>query len=125
MFEPFGELEFVDLHRDPVTGRSKGYAFVQWVIFIPPTISRLLINVSYQVQACRGRENGVRTDGGFRTRWQDGETPSSVEAALYDSLTGQLRVNTVHEKGSGRYTQQDSLEDSGGTCVTFLPHHLH
>lgn len=29
VFEPFGELEFVDLHRDPATGRSKGYAFVQ------------------------------------------------------------------------------------------------
>ena len=31
VFEPFGELEFVDLHRDPVTGRSKGYAFIQSV----------------------------------------------------------------------------------------------
>ena len=31
VFEPFGELEFVDLHRDPMTGRSKGYAFVQYV----------------------------------------------------------------------------------------------
>ncbi|KAF8342971.1 uncharacterized protein EI90DRAFT_3011391 [Cantharellus anzutake] len=30
VFEPFGELEFVDLHRDPATGRSKGYAFVQF-----------------------------------------------------------------------------------------------
>lgn len=30
VFEPFGELEFVDLHRDPMTGRSKGYAFVQY-----------------------------------------------------------------------------------------------
>lgn len=29
VFEPFGELEFVDLHRDSMTGRSKGYAFVQ------------------------------------------------------------------------------------------------
>jgi RNA-binding protein 39 len=29
VFEPFGELEFVDLHKDPATGRSKGYAFVQ------------------------------------------------------------------------------------------------
>ena len=29
VFEPFGELEFVDLHRDPTTGRSKGYAFIQ------------------------------------------------------------------------------------------------
>jgi len=25
-----------------------------------------------------------------------------------------LRVNTVHEKGTGRYTQQDSLEETGG-----------
>ena len=33
VFEPFGELEFVDLHRDPMTGRSKGYAFVQYVWF--------------------------------------------------------------------------------------------
>jgi len=30
VFEPFGELEFVDLHKDSVTGRSKGYAFVQY-----------------------------------------------------------------------------------------------
>ncbi|EJD55422.1 splicing factor, CC1-like protein [Auricularia subglabra TFB-10046 SS5] len=30
VFEPFGELDFVDLHRDPGTGRSKGYAFVQY-----------------------------------------------------------------------------------------------
>jgi RNA-binding protein 39 len=29
VFEPFGELESVVLHRDPMTGRSKGYAFVQ------------------------------------------------------------------------------------------------
>ena len=30
VFEPFGELEFVDLHKDSATGRSKGYAFVQY-----------------------------------------------------------------------------------------------
>ena len=35
VFEPFGELDFVDLHRDPVTGRSKGYAFVQSVYLFP------------------------------------------------------------------------------------------
>lgn len=35
MFEPFGDLEFVDLHRDPMTGRSKGYAFVQYVSISP------------------------------------------------------------------------------------------
>ena len=47
VFEPFGELEFVDLHRDPVTGRSKGYAFVQWVALAILTICCPLIGVSH------------------------------------------------------------------------------
>jgi RNA-binding protein 23/39 len=29
VFQPFGEVDVVDLHKDPVTGKSKGYAFVQ------------------------------------------------------------------------------------------------
>jgi RNA-binding protein 39 len=29
VFEPFGAIDFVDLHRDQVTGKSKGYCFVQ------------------------------------------------------------------------------------------------
>ena len=29
VFEPFGDLDFVDLHRDPMTGRSKGFCFIQ------------------------------------------------------------------------------------------------
>lgn len=30
VFQPFGEVSLVDLHKDPVTGKSKGYAFVQF-----------------------------------------------------------------------------------------------
>ena len=30
LFEPFGEIDFVDIHRDPLTGRCKGYAFIQY-----------------------------------------------------------------------------------------------
>ncbi|THH11194.1 hypothetical protein EW145_g797 [Phellinidium pouzarii] len=30
VFEPFGDLDFVDLHKDPTTGRSKGYAFIHY-----------------------------------------------------------------------------------------------
>ncbi|KAF9783543.1 splicing factor CC1-like protein [Thelephora terrestris] len=77
VFEPFGELEFVDLHRDPVTGRSKGYAFIQY---------KRSEDAKMALEQMEGFELAGRT----------------------------LRVNTVHEKGSGRYTQQDSLEDSGG-----------
>lgn len=29
VFQPFGELETVELHRDPATGKSKGYCFVK------------------------------------------------------------------------------------------------
>lgn len=30
VFEPFGDLEFVSLQKDPETGRSRGYGFVQF-----------------------------------------------------------------------------------------------
>ncbi|EPQ32028.1 uncharacterized protein PFL1_00226 [Pseudozyma flocculosa PF-1] len=30
VFEPFGEVEYVDLHREADTGKSKGFAFVQF-----------------------------------------------------------------------------------------------
>ncbi|KAK0537315.1 Phosphatidylinositol-3-phosphatase SAC1 [Tilletia horrida] len=30
VFDPFGEVEYVDLHREPATGKSKGFAFVQF-----------------------------------------------------------------------------------------------
>ncbi|KAF7792635.1 hypothetical protein EIP86_003732 [Pleurotus ostreatoroseus] len=77
VFEPFGELEFVDLHRDPMTGRSKGYAFVQY---------KRAEDAKMALEQMEGFELAGRT----------------------------LRVNTVHEKGSVRYTQQDSLDEAGG-----------
>ncbi|KAK0551345.1 Phosphatidylinositol-3-phosphatase SAC1 [Tilletia horrida] len=30
VFDPFGHVEYVDLHREPGTGKSKGFAFVQF-----------------------------------------------------------------------------------------------
>ncbi|THH19745.1 hypothetical protein EW146_g1494 [Bondarzewia mesenterica] len=77
VFEPFGELEFVDLHRDPMTGRSKGYAFVQY---------KRAEDAKMALDQMEGFELAGRT----------------------------LRVNTVHEKGTTRYTQQDSLDEAGG-----------
>lgn len=77
VFEPFGELEFVDLHRDPMTGRSKGYAFVQY---------KRVEDARMALEQMEGFELAGRT----------------------------LRVNTVHEKGTTKYTQQDSLDEAGG-----------
>ncbi|KAG9041356.1 hypothetical protein FS837_012375 [Tulasnella sp. UAMH 9824] len=82
VFEPFGELDFVDLHKDPQTGRSKGYAFVQY-------------------KRAEDAKMALEQMDGFE-------------------LAGrQLRVNTVHDKGSTRGIiggiQQDSLDEGGGT----------
>ncbi|KAF8168137.1 hypothetical protein B0H34DRAFT_792777 [Crassisporium funariophilum] len=77
VFEPFGDLEFVDLHRDPMTGRSKGYAFVQY---------KRSEDARMALEQMEGFELAGRT----------------------------LRVNTVHEKGTVKYTQQDSLDEAGG-----------
>ncbi|OSD03128.1 splicing factor CC1-like protein [Trametes coccinea BRFM310] len=77
VFEPFGELEFVDLHRDPMTGRSKGYAFVQY---------KRAEDAKMALEQMDGFELAGRT----------------------------LRVNTVHEKGSTRYAQVESLDEAGG-----------
>jgi RNA-binding protein 39 len=77
VFEPFGELAFVDLHRDPMTGRSKGYAFVQY---------KRAEDARMALEQMEGFELAGRT----------------------------LRVNTVHEKGTAKYIQQDSLDEAGG-----------
>ncbi|KAK0465062.1 uncharacterized protein EV420DRAFT_1512636 [Desarmillaria tabescens] len=70
-------FEFVDLHRDPMTGRSKGYAFVQY---------KRAEDAKMALEQMEGFELAGRT----------------------------LRVNTVHEKGTARYTQQDTLDEVGG-----------
>jgi len=46
----------------------------------------------------------------------------SYQLDVVKSLTTifQLRVNTVHEKGSVKYTQQDSLEENGGKAIVLF-----
>ena len=59
VFEPFGELEFVDLHKDSVTGRSKGYAFVQYVV----------IDFSFLLVPCIRIHLGTRDQKTQEWRW--------------------------------------------------------
>jgi RNA-binding protein 39 len=30
VFDPFGAIQFIDIHRDPATGKCKGFAFIQY-----------------------------------------------------------------------------------------------
>lgn len=57
VFQPFGELETVELHRDPATGKSKGYCFVKYV----PVLSSMLI--------FRADPLGSSGSRSTRTRW--------------------------------------------------------
>ncbi|KXN90061.1 RNA-binding protein rsd1 [Leucoagaricus sp. SymC.cos] len=95
VFEVFGELEFVDLHRDPMTGRSKGYAFIQY---------KRAEDARMALQQMEGFELAGRT-----ASWSN-----LFPSCLISFQDPQLRVNTVHEKGTAKYTQQDSLDESGG-----------
>jgi RNA-binding protein 23/39 len=106
VFEPFGELEFVDLHRDPMTGRSKGYAFVQY---------KRSEDAKMALEQMEGFELAGRTVGFIL---------GLIDNVFTDELflVDQLRVNTVHEKGTARYTQQDTLDEAGGAYeVLMLP----
>ncbi|CAG8627875.1 12203_t:CDS:2 [Acaulospora colombiana] len=103
VFEPFGELEFVDLHRDPATGRSKGYCFLQYV----PIWLRV-----YPLMTDAGIVD-QRTQKWHSNRWTDLSLPDEQY----------LRVNTVHEKGAaapgaltmrGLGSQAESLDEGGG-----------
>jgi RNA recognition motif-containing protein len=58
VFQPFGPVEIVDLHKDVVTGKSKGYAFVQFV----STVSLHLVcdtDEAAQVQGTEGCCDGA------------------------------------------------------------------
>jgi RNA-binding protein 39 len=57
VFEPFGELEFVQLQKDE-TGRSKGFAFVQYIV--PPTIRVLSTSTNRLNQIRRGHTSRER-----------------------------------------------------------------
>ena len=99
VFEPFGELEFVDLHKDPVTGRSKGYAFVQY---------KRSEDARMALEQMDGFELAGRTVCVF-----------VICFCYVIDPVHQLRVNTVHEKGNIRYAQQDSLDEAGGVYLYF------
>lgn len=100
VFEPFGDLEFVDLHKDPMTGRSKGYAFVQY---------KRAEDAKMALEQMEGFELAGRT-----------VCVSVIPLPSHTSthpVLAQLRVNTVHEKGTARYTQADTLDESGGNYI--------
>ncbi|KAG0264635.1 hypothetical protein DFQ27_001087 [Actinomortierella ambigua] len=73
VLDPFGPIEFINLHRDPVTGKSKGFAFVQY---------RNAEDAKVALQEMNGYELAGR--------------PLKVDSAGYH-ITSQQRIDIMHK----------------------------
>ena len=83
VFQPFGAVELVDLHKDPVTGKSKGFAFVQSVQPFPfPFLSLISRD---QVPRSEGCYRGAAKDEQLQLGWSRGPFFPSPASNLADS----------------------------------------
>lgn len=85
VFEPFGELSYVDLPMEPQTNRSRGYAFVQYKELGPAQMALQSMN-GFEL-AGRSRESLVTGTLTFRL------------IVAFGFLA--VKVATVHPKGAG------------------------
>lgn len=88
VFEPFGELSYVDLPMEPQTNRSRGYAFVQYKELAP-------------AQMALQSMNGFELAGRSREYWELCVCVflELAERILFSLLA--VKVATVHPKGAG------------------------
>jgi len=88
MFVEFGEVDFVDLHRDPESGNSKGFAFVQFRD--PEAAKRALVQVNGKELAGRPIKVGLVNAATGKTVGPLGELDEETGGNL--SLDAQSRV---------------------------------
>jgi len=111
MFAEFGEVDFVDLHRDAETGNSKGFAFVQFRD--PEAAKRALVQVN-------GRELAGRT----------------LKVGLVNATTGKGAIlGEIDEEGVGNLSldaqsrailmaKLQRSEDKSGSSTCLLLKHM-
>jgi len=103
LFEVFGEIQFIDLHRDPLTRRSKGYAFIQF-------------RFAKDGRTALDKMNGFEI-GGKKIKVgpaADNRSSAAVGAAGVASIMG-----TVGITGDGQ--QQVDLDDESGQSYLHNP----
>ncbi|CAD6890147.1 unnamed protein product [Tilletia laevis] len=101
VFDPFGEVEYVDLHREPGTGKSKGFAFVQFRN--PPDAQKALAQMDGFVLAGRPiRVGNVNARG-------SGAGPSAPSATSANTMMLGARNDGGHEPQS-----LSSFDEGGG-----------
>jgi len=99
IFLVFGEVDFVSLHRDPETGVSKGFAFVQFKN--PEAAKRALVQVNGQELAGRPLKVGLVSEGS-----KEGATAFAEEdgegAVALDSVSRAVLMSKLHRPGEDK-----------------------
>ncbi|KAF9427054.1 hypothetical protein BGZ94_005547 [Podila epigama] len=87
VLEPFGPIEFVKLHRDPETGKSKGFAFVQY-------------QKAEDAKQALSRLNGYELAG------------RTIKVGLVTEKGSQNQNNGFHSQYNGAIDNSISIDDS-------------
>lgn len=97
VFEPFGEIDHVDLHREPLTNKSKGFAFVQY---------KRAEDAEKAIESMNGFELAGRNIrvGHVNARGQDGKSTSQQQS----------NGTSSDDRSSGNTAQATSSFDEGG-----------
>ncbi|KAG5221921.1 splicing factor CC1 protein [Salix suchowensis] len=109
---------------DRLSRRSKGIGYVEFrtIELVEKALSlsgTVVMGLPIMVQLTEAERNRLHPGDGRRLTCSRYKRAEDAKMALEQmegfELAGRtLRVNTVHEKGTAKYTQQDTLDESGG-----------
>jgi RNA-binding protein 23/39 len=94
LFEPFGEIDYVDIHRDPQTGQCKGYAFIQYV---DPEKAKVAAKEMNNLTVTGNQKITVQ----IVTLQQKGDPSASGGEFLHSAGNKQLLMNSLAGQSSG------------------------
>jgi RNA-binding protein 39 len=106
VFEPFGELDFINLHMDERTGQSKGYAFVQ---FTKPESAK----------AAFGRLNGLEL-AGSKIRVGLVKDMAAIDGGLA-ALEDEDAMGTIRMNAQSRALLMSKLQRSEADAALLRP----
>lgn len=118
VFAPFGEIEFVDLHREPLTGKSKGFCFVQYFDVEAAKTALATMN-GFELAGRQLRVSTVNEKSGPPGSGPPRPAvPYSAGGALPLAGTG------ANASAAGEGNRPESLEEHHGQCNPLLltPH---
>ncbi|CAO1615485.1 unnamed protein product [Sympodiomycopsis kandeliae] len=131
VFEPFGDIEDVDLHREP-TGKSKGFAFVQFktAAIAEQAIAHMngfeLAGRKIRVGHTKGSDGGSRagtgltSTGGSQSSFNNTNNPSSGDTATLTSAFDEGGGGGLNAHSRANLMQMLARGDSNSTTSSSI-----